>query len=81
MSEQLSDQSQRSSTPCSECKASGRCGYCALGRCYCGHKTCPGFDSYIALSRSAAPAPMPSLSTSRRSAWDDRGGATWIDKL
>lgn len=35
--------------PCSTCVEVGRRGYCAPGRCYCGHETCHGFASFVRL--------------------------------
>lgn len=64
---------------CSTCDTSGRRGYCALGRCYCGHDTCQGFASW-------APLPEPVLEPAprkpaRASSWDTREDSTWIDQL
>lgn len=33
--------------PCSTCQETGRKGYCAGARCYCGHEACPAYPSYI----------------------------------
>jgi hypothetical protein len=64
---------------CATCTTDGRKGYCAKGRCYCGHPTCQGFASW-------APLAEPVLETaprkpSRASSWDTREESTWIDQL
>ena len=30
---------------CAECAATGRNGYCAPNRCYCGHLACPAYPT------------------------------------
>jgi hypothetical protein len=66
---------------CAECATTGRRGYCAPLRCYCGHDTCHAFASYVAL------APLNVTPIDKRknrrgpSAWDERSEAGWIDKL
>jgi hypothetical protein len=32
---------------CTACAETGRRGYCAPLRCYCGHEQCPAFVSYV----------------------------------
>jgi hypothetical protein len=36
---------------CSTCEETGRRGYCARGRCYCGHPACHAYDTWIDLRR------------------------------
>ena len=64
---------------CVDCDTSGRKGYCAKGRCYCGHPSCHGYDSWT-------PLPDPVFEPvadrpSRASSWDTREESTWIDEL
>jgi hypothetical protein len=65
---------------CATCETTGRRGYCAPARCYCGHPDCHAVESWVDLKAIRfADAPLP---TKRgRSRWDDREGATWIDSL
>lgn len=67
-------------TTCLTCRVeTGTKRYCAPGRCYCGHEACPAFDTYIdpstLIPRDVKPA------KAGRSSWDNRGEATWIDKM
>jgi hypothetical protein len=66
---------------CQSCAVeSGTKRYCAPARCYCGHKNCPAFDSWVDLK--ALPIPEPTTTTRRKNTtWDDREGPTWIDSL
>lgn len=68
------------SPECATCHTNGRRGYCALGRCYCGHPTCAAFASWTELPDISGDAPVPHRPR-LASAWDAREGATWIDKL
>lgn len=66
---------------CPTCDSTGRRGYCAGGRCYCGHPACHAFASYIDLATintSAAPTATPARSKPSR--WDQRDHETWLDK-
>lgn len=66
---------QDANLPCASCASAGRRGYCALGRCYCGHSSCEAFASWYEL-----PAPT-SDATSTSATWTEREEATWLDKL
>ena len=63
---------------CSTCTERSRRGYCAPNRCYCGHESCYAFASW---------QPRPELNVSfiepkaTSSAWANREGSTWIDKM
>lgn len=35
-----------SASECPPCAVAGRHGYCARGRCYCGHPECWAYDSW-----------------------------------
>jgi hypothetical protein len=65
---------------CATCADSGRKGYCAPLRCYCGHETCHAAGSREARTESVADVAY--LPTQRRaSSWDTREESTWIDKM
>ena len=69
------------SESCATCATeTGTKRYCAPARCYCGHSDCPAFDSWIDL-KAVEFADTPVSAPKRGSTWDDREGATWIDKL
>jgi hypothetical protein len=67
---------------CDTCtQTTGTTRYCALTRCYCGHTDCPAYESFIdlaALPLTEAPTPTRSK---KKTSWDDREAATWLDKL
>jgi len=62
---------------CATCTTTGRRGYCAPFRCYCGHKSCHAFASFVPRIARAFTARPSRKST----AWADREESTWIDKL
>lgn len=64
---------------CQICTDVARKGYCAPGRCYCGHETCHAFASWTELAPLADVTPTPTLR--RSSSWDTRTESTWIDKI
>jgi hypothetical protein len=64
---------------CAECTTTGRRGYCAPLRCYCGHDTCHAFASWQ--PRAVPLANVQTLPVRASSAWADREESTWIDKL
>ena len=65
---------------CSTCATSGRRGYCAPLRCYCGHETCHAFVSWQALPEASSDATATPMRDGR--AWAAREeGSSWIDKL
>lgn len=67
-------------TDCQTCDTTGRRGYCAPARCYCGHPDCHAHESFIDLA--AVPlAEVPAVKPRGRLSWDDREGPTWIDSL
>lgn len=69
-----------SAITCASCVDVDRKGYCALGRCYCGHETCHGFASWTELPALVEVAPTPKKVDT--SSWDAREeGSSWIDKL
>jgi hypothetical protein len=64
---------------CPECATTGRRGYCAPLRCYCGHGACYAFASFVEL----APLNVTPIDKrkSRSSAWAERTESTWIDQM
>lgn len=66
-------------TACQTCANAERKGYCAPGRCYCGHPTCHAFASWTELP-ALPDAPIPAK-PARASSWDTREESTWIDQL
>ena len=67
---------------CSSCQTSGRNGYCAPLRCYCGHECCPAFPSY---SRERygdikTTTAIPANSERMASSWAEREEPTWLDR-
>lgn len=66
---------------CQSCTDAGRKGYCALGRCYCGHGDCRAAESWVPLPALTGTAPAGETTKPTGSAWDNREGATWIDRL
>lgn len=66
---------------CQSCAEVARKGYCALGRCYCGHETCHAFASWVELPALTDIAPAPRKAPTRASSWDTREESTWIDQL
>ena len=64
---------------CQTCTETDRRGYCAPFRCYCGHKTCHAFASFVPRITRAINAKSPRSRKSTR--WADREESTWIDKL
>ena len=67
---------------CAPCGTAGRKGYCAPGRCYCGHTDCPAFASFVDVRALPVPDVAPTKTTGRqKSSWDNREGETWIDQL
>lgn len=71
---------RRDDPECATCDKGGRKGYCALGRCYCGHPACHGYESWSPLPEPVL-EPGPAKKPSRASAWDTREESTWIDQL
>lgn len=65
---------------CQTCADVARNGYCAPGRCYCGHPTCHAFASWSELPPVADTEPAP-RKPARASSWDTREESTWIDSL
>ena len=66
-------------TPCRDCAETGRKGYCAPLRCYCGHQTCHAFASYVEVH----PLDVTTIPTSKSraaEAWADREEPTWLDR-
>ena len=64
---------------CHECTETGRKGYRAPLRCYCGHETCAAFASW-------EPLRTPDLTAIRAAdermakSWADREEPTWLDR-
>lgn len=54
-------------------------GYCAPNRCYCGHKECTAFHSYI--DRSQIKAEHIASTAQHAQSWNNREEATWLDRL
>ena len=70
---------------CPSCAAVDRRGYCAPLRCYCAHADCHAAASYVPLlAPSVTPIRRKRQTASKQrgtSAWDERSGDGWIDKL
>lgn len=60
---------------CTECAS----GYCAPNRCYCGHKECTSFHSYIRRDQIKAEALVSTAHHAK--AWGNRQEETWLDQL
>ena len=71
----------RAKAPCRTCAETVRTTrYCARSRCYCGHETCPAFESYV--DPYAQPFhDAPVKVNAHAKSWAEREGATWIDSL
>ena len=65
------------SDPCRECAETGRKGYCAPLRCYCGHQTCHAFASW----REPVAPDITLREVAKTSAWSNREEPTWIDQM
>lgn len=63
---------------CPECTETGRKGYCAPLRCYCGHPSCHAAASYY---EPELPATAEHAEHKHASAWATREGPTWIDQM
>ena len=63
---------------CHECTETGRKGYCAPLRCYCGHTSCHAADSYY---EPELPATDPHTERQPANAWTTREEPTWIDQM
>ena len=46
---------------CPTCVDEGRRGYCAPGRCYCGHPACHAYASYVDTSLPLSTRPVPAI--------------------
>lgn len=65
---------------CCTCREqTGTARYCAPGRCYCGHESCPAFASYVDIR--LVPIHVAKSPAATSTAWKDREGETWIDQL
>ena len=56
-------------------------GYCARNRCYCGHKECNAFGSWVDVSEQANQRVKIRKQSQHAESWEKRGEATWLDKL
>ena len=65
---------------CATCTDSGRKGYCAPLRCYCGHETCHAFASWTPLPVSNV-TPIAKATAAHADSWANREESTWIDKM
>lgn len=65
---------------CQTCSDTGRRGYCAPAGCCCGHEACYAFASYVPRKAINVTAIKP-RDDRMKSAWDDRGEGSWIDRL
>ena len=63
---------------CPQCTIPG--GWCAPHRCYCGHKQCPAYASYISRDQIKATTAKTNA-TQHAQSWAQREEATWLDRL
>lgn len=65
---------------CPDCDPTGRRGGCAPNRCYCGHKSCWAYHSYVDLGPTLR-TPTTTVAGSTRATWETREEETWIDRI
>lgn len=66
---------------CQTCSEADRRGYCAPLRCYCGHRSCHAFASWVDLKSIDPTAAVPSAKSRAAKSWANREESTWLDKL
>lgn len=55
--------------------------YCAPKRCYCGHRECTAFASYISREDMTIDDQQKQEPNAHRESWKNREPDTWLDKM
>jgi hypothetical protein len=67
---------------CDTCTETGRAGYCAPLRCYCGHKACSAFPSYVDTgARTVNANTFKNTANLHAKSWAEREEETWLERL